>query len=93
MRHEIEMFHWVEIFAKGSLESIFVPIQYPGWMVNSEGSVFIATANDNAVGMYTCTPYNSYGTMGQSEPTRVILKVRLLFSTQVFSIRKMMHTN
>lgn len=61
--------------------------------MNSEGSVFIATANDNAVGMYTCTPYNSYGTMGQSEPTRVILKVRLLFSTQVFSIRKMMHTN
>ncbi|KAF6729329.1 turtle-like protein A [Oryzias melastigma] len=47
---------------------------YPGWMVNSEGSVFIATANDNAVGMYTCTPYNSYGTMGQSEPTKVILK-------------------
>nr|XP_046242872.1 protein turtle homolog A isoform X2 [Scatophagus argus] len=47
---------------------------YPGWMVNSEGSVFIATANDNAVGMYTCTAYNSYGTMGQSEPTQVILK-------------------
>ncbi|XP_026178266.1 protein turtle homolog A isoform X2 [Mastacembelus armatus] len=47
---------------------------FPGWMVNSEGSVFIATANDNAVGMYTCTAYNSYGTMGQSEPTQVILK-------------------
>ncbi|CAB1417674.1 unnamed protein product [Pleuronectes platessa] len=47
---------------------------FPGWMVNSEGSVFIATANDNAVGMYACTAYNSYGTMGQSEPTRVILK-------------------
>ncbi|XP_072288674.1 uncharacterized protein igsf9b [Eucyclogobius newberryi] len=47
---------------------------FPGWMVNSEGSVFIARANDNAVGMYTCTPYNSYGTMGQSEPTNVILK-------------------
>ncbi|KAK7934217.1 hypothetical protein WMY93_005113 [Mugilogobius chulae] len=47
---------------------------FPGWMVNSEGSVFIARANDNAVGMYTCTPYNSYGTMGQSEPTKVILK-------------------
>uniref|UniRef100_A0A3B4XBS8 Protein turtle homolog A-like n=1 Tax=Seriola lalandi dorsalis TaxID=1841481 RepID=A0A3B4XBS8_SERLL len=46
----------------------------PGWMVNSEGSVFIATANDNAVGMYTCTAYNSYGTMGQSEPTQVILQ-------------------
>lgn len=47
-------------------------------MVNSEGSVFIATANDNAVGMYTCTAYNSYGTMGQSEPTQVILQVLLL---------------
>ncbi|XP_061762751.1 protein turtle homolog A isoform X1 [Nerophis ophidion] len=46
----------------------------PGWMVNSEGSVFIATANDNAVGMYTCTAYNSYGTMGQSEPTQVFLQ-------------------
>ncbi|KAK9522520.1 hypothetical protein VZT92_018976 [Zoarces viviparus] len=46
----------------------------PGWIVNSEGSVFIATANDNAVGMYTCTAYNSYGTMGQSEPTTVILQ-------------------
>ncbi|XP_034450972.1 protein turtle homolog A isoform X1 [Hippoglossus hippoglossus] len=47
---------------------------FPGWMVNAEGSVFIATANDNAVGMYACTAYNSYGTMGQSEPTQVILK-------------------
>ncbi|XP_071390323.1 protein turtle homolog A [Centroberyx affinis] len=47
---------------------------FPGWMVNAEGSVFIATANDNAVGMYTCTAYNSYGTMGQSDPTQVILK-------------------
>uniref|UniRef100_A0A3Q3WTR4 Ig-like domain-containing protein n=1 Tax=Mola mola TaxID=94237 RepID=A0A3Q3WTR4_MOLML len=47
---------------------------YPGWIVNSKGAVFITTANDNAVGMYTCTPYNSYGTMGQSEPTQVILQ-------------------
>lgn len=52
--------------------------QVPGWKVNSEGSVFIATANDDAVGMYTCTAYNSYGTMGQSEPTKVILQVRLV---------------
>lgn len=44
-------------------------------MVNSDGSVFIATANDNAVGMYSCTAYNSYGTMGQSEPTNVIVQV------------------
>lgn len=56
-------------------------------MVNSEGSVFIATANDNAVGMYTCTPYNSYGTMGQSEPTKVILKVKLLILIHYWSIK------
>lgn len=31
--------------------------------------------------MYTCTAYNSYGTMGQSEPTQVILQVRLLSLT------------
>ncbi|KAF5905338.1 protein turtle A-like isoform X2, partial [Clarias magur] len=48
--------------------------QYPGWTINSEGSVFITTATNDAVGMYTCTAYNSYGTMGQSEPTKVILK-------------------
>ncbi|XP_060738290.1 uncharacterized protein igsf9b isoform X3 [Tachysurus vachellii] len=48
--------------------------QYPGWTINSEGSLFVATVNDNAVGMYTCTAYNSYGTMGQSKPTKVILK-------------------
>lgn len=47
-------------------------------MVNSEGSVFITAANDDAVGMYTCTAYNSYGTMGQSEPTKVILKVNTI---------------
>lgn len=28
--------------------------------------------------MYTCTAYNSYGTMGRSEPTQVILQVRLV---------------
>lgn len=59
---------------------VFNPVQFPGWMVNSEGSVFITTANDNAVGMYTCTAYNSYGTMGPSEPTRVILQVSLLIT-------------
>ncbi|XP_029115459.1 uncharacterized protein igsf9b [Scleropages formosus] len=47
---------------------------FPGWMVNSEGSVFIATANDDAVGVYTCTAYNSYGTMGESDPTSVLLQ-------------------
>ena len=62
--------------------SPFGPVQFPGWMVNSEGSVFITTANDNAVGMYTCTAYNSYGTMGRSDPTQVILKVHSTPQTQ-----------
>uniref|UniRef100_A0A8C2JYG3 Immunoglobulin superfamily, member 9a n=1 Tax=Cyprinus carpio TaxID=7962 RepID=A0A8C2JYG3_CYPCA len=39
-----------------------------------KGSIIIATANDDAEGVYTCTAYNSFGTMGQSEPTTVILQ-------------------
>ncbi|MGH0183926.1 UNVERIFIED_CONTAM: hypothetical protein FKN15_013237 [Acipenser sinensis] len=46
----------------------------PGWVVNSTGSVSIATANEDALGLYTCTPYNSYGTVGQSAATRVVLQ-------------------
>lgn len=42
-----------------------------------DGSIVIATGNDDALGVYTCTPYNSYGTAGESQPTRVLLKVRL----------------
>ncbi|RXN19918.1 turtle -like protein [Labeo rohita] len=48
--------------------------QYPGWTLTSEGSIIIATANDDAAGVYTCTPYNSFGTMGRSQPTTVILQ-------------------
>ncbi|XP_067289830.1 protein turtle homolog A [Pseudorasbora parva] len=47
---------------------------YPGWTLTSEGSIVIATANDDAAGVYKCTPYNSFGTMGQSEPSTVILQ-------------------
>uniref|UniRef100_A0A673KR91 Protein turtle homolog A-like n=1 Tax=Sinocyclocheilus rhinocerous TaxID=307959 RepID=A0A673KR91_9TELE len=47
---------------------------YPGWTLTSEGSIIIATANDDAAGVYMCTAYNSFGTMGQSEPTTVILQ-------------------
>ncbi|KAI1904998.1 hypothetical protein AGOR_G00011430 [Albula goreensis] len=46
----------------------------PGWMLTSEGSLFIAATNEDAVGTYTCTPYNSYGTMGPSQPTQVVLQ-------------------
>ncbi|XP_062453621.1 protein turtle homolog A isoform X1 [Rhea pennata] len=48
--------------------------KFPGWSVRSDGSIIIATGNDDALGLYTCTPYNSYGTAGESRPTRVLLK-------------------
>ncbi|XP_055064729.2 protein turtle homolog B [Misgurnus anguillicaudatus] len=47
---------------------------YPGWTLTSDGSIVIATANDDAAGVYTCTPFNSIGTMGKSEPTTVKLE-------------------
>uniref|UniRef100_A0A8B9T288 Immunoglobulin superfamily member 9 n=1 Tax=Anas platyrhynchos TaxID=8839 RepID=A0A8B9T288_ANAPL len=46
----------------------------PGWSARPDGSIVIATGNDDALGVYTCTPYNSYGTAGASRPTRVLLK-------------------
>uniref|UniRef100_A0A8D0FLL0 Immunoglobulin superfamily member 9 n=1 Tax=Strix occidentalis caurina TaxID=311401 RepID=A0A8D0FLL0_STROC len=46
----------------------------PGWSTRPDGSIVIATGNDDALGVYTCTPYNSYGTAGTSQPTRVLLK-------------------
>lgn len=36
----------------------------------------MAAVNDDASGAYTCTPHNSYGTMGPSGSTDVIVKVR-----------------
>lgn len=51
--------------------------QFPGWSTRPDGSIVIATGNDDALGLYSCTPYNSYGTAGASRPTRVLLKVRM----------------
>ncbi|XP_071321371.1 protein turtle homolog A isoform X2 [Trachinotus anak] len=53
---------------------------YPGWTLTPEGSLFMATVNDDAAGIYTCTPYNSYGSMGSSGPTNVILQDPPTFS-------------
>ncbi|XP_077398487.1 protein turtle homolog B [Vanacampus margaritifer] len=47
---------------------------YPGWAVTPEGSLVMATVNDDVEGVYTCTPFNSFGSMGQSGPTRVVLQ-------------------
>lgn len=48
--------------------------KYPGWSIKADGAIVIATSNEDALGFYTCTPYNSYGTAGPSSPTRVLLK-------------------
>ncbi|XP_047228559.1 protein turtle homolog A isoform X3 [Girardinichthys multiradiatus] len=47
---------------------------FPGWTLKANGSLVMATVNEDAAGTYTCTPYNSYGTMGPSAPTSVILQ-------------------
>ncbi|XP_051906187.1 protein turtle homolog A-like isoform X1 [Hippocampus zosterae] len=47
---------------------------YPGWTVTPEGNLLMATINDDAEGVFTCTPFNNYGSMGQSGPTQVILQ-------------------
>ncbi|XP_061656089.1 protein turtle homolog A-like isoform X2 [Phyllopteryx taeniolatus] len=47
---------------------------YPGWTLSPEGNLLMATVNDDVEGEYTCTPFNSYGSMGQSGATKVILQ-------------------
>uniref|UniRef100_A0A3B4BK78 Immunoglobulin superfamily, member 9a n=1 Tax=Periophthalmus magnuspinnatus TaxID=409849 RepID=A0A3B4BK78_9GOBI len=47
---------------------------FPGWRLTADGSLVMATVNDDVAGIYTCTPYNSYGTMGPSGPITVKLQ-------------------
>ncbi|XP_016159468.1 PREDICTED: protein turtle homolog A [Ficedula albicollis] len=42
----------------------------PGWSLRPDGSIVIATGNDDALGLYRCTPYNSYGTAGERSEER-----------------------
>uniref|UniRef100_A0A670YYK5 Immunoglobulin superfamily member 9 n=1 Tax=Pseudonaja textilis TaxID=8673 RepID=A0A670YYK5_PSETE len=48
--------------------------KFPGWSLKTDGTIIIATSNDDALGVYACTPYNSFGTAGISTPTRALLK-------------------
>ncbi|XP_069856111.1 protein turtle homolog A [Dipodomys merriami] len=48
--------------------------KFPGWSQGPEGSLIIALGNEDALGEYSCTPYNSLGTAGPSAVTRVLLK-------------------
>lgn len=56
--------------------------QFPGWSQGPEGSLVIALGNEDALGEYSCTPYNSLGTAGPSPVTRVLLKVTLRVGQQ-----------
>ncbi|KAM6431741.1 protein turtle homolog B [Liasis olivaceus] len=48
--------------------------KYSGWSLLEDGSIRIEEATEEALGTYTCVPYNALGTMGQSPPARLVLK-------------------
>ncbi|XP_009955229.1 PREDICTED: protein turtle homolog B, partial [Leptosomus discolor] len=48
--------------------------KYTGWNLLEDGSIRIEEATEDALGTYTCVPYNALGTMGQSPPARLVLK-------------------
>ncbi|XP_028931247.1 protein turtle homolog B [Ornithorhynchus anatinus] len=48
--------------------------KYLGWTLMEDGSIRIEEATEEALGTYTCVPYNTLGTMGQSAPARLVLK-------------------
>lgn len=50
-------------------------VQFSGWTLMEDGSIRIEEATEEALGTYTCVPYNALGTMGQSPPARLVLKV------------------
>ncbi|XP_037681527.1 protein turtle homolog A isoform X2 [Choloepus didactylus] len=54
--------------------------KFPGWSQGTEGSLIIALGNEDALGEYSCTPYNSHGTAGPSPVTRVLLKAPPAFT-------------
>ncbi|XP_072840563.2 protein turtle homolog A isoform X2 [Pogona vitticeps] len=54
--------------------------KFPGWTMRADGAILITTSNDDALGVYACTPYNIYGTAGSSAPTRVLLKDPPMFT-------------
>lgn len=53
----------------------FSYFQVSGWKMLDDGSIHIEEATEELLGTYTCVPYNALGTMGQSPPARLLLKV------------------
>ncbi len=54
----------------------FSLLQYPGWSQMEDGSIRVSEVTEDSLGTYTCVPYNSLGTMGQSPPAPLVLKVK-----------------
>ncbi|XP_016151534.1 protein turtle homolog B [Sinocyclocheilus grahami] len=48
--------------------------KYPGWSQMEDGSIRVSEVTEDSLGTYTCVPYNSLGTMGQSPPAPLVLK-------------------
>ncbi|GCB71406.1 hypothetical protein scyTo_0001555 [Scyliorhinus torazame] len=48
--------------------------KFRGWNLLNDGTITLEEATEEALGTYTCVPYNSLGTMGQSTPARLVLK-------------------
>ncbi|CAM5121158.1 unnamed protein product [Natator depressus] len=48
--------------------------KYSGWNLLEDGSIRIEEVTEEALGTYTCVPYNALGTMGQSPAARLVLK-------------------
>lgn len=65
---------------QGKSALCFSPLQYSGWNLLEDGSIRIEEATEDALGTYTCVPYNALGTMGQSPPARLVLKVTSLLN-------------
>jgi len=57
------------------LMGLFSLLQYPGWSQMEDGSIRVSEVTEDSLGTYTCVPYNSLGTMGQSPPAPLVLKV------------------
>lgn len=58
--------------------ALFLVFQYPGWSQMEDGSIRVAEVTEDSLGTYACVPYNALGTMGQSPPAPLVLKVLIL---------------
>uniref|UniRef100_A0A673KEK3 Protein turtle homolog B-like n=1 Tax=Sinocyclocheilus rhinocerous TaxID=307959 RepID=A0A673KEK3_9TELE len=59
--------------------------KYPGWSQMADGSIRVAEVTEDSLGTYTCVPYNVLGTMGQSPPATLVLKVSQ-YNHELFTI-------